>query len=455
MNAIRTTDSNKRTVKADASQRDSSAFSRRTLLRGLGVSMALPWMESLNVWGQESTSKANDDAQAPVRMAVLFAGNGFHGGEWWAKEEQGELKLGRVLAPLNDVRDSVLFIKGLYNAEALKGNIHSSQTGNLLSGAPLAAGGEIRSGTSIDQFLAQTVGRTTKVPSLVLGCEKSNPSVHKNYSMIYSSHISWTSPTTPTPLELYPALAFDRLFKDENHRSDQSVLDSVLEHAGDIRRQISSSDQRKFDEYLDSVRDVEQRIANAGKRGELQGWKPTLDKPNIDRPADGIPQDISEHMRLMCDILVLGFQTDTTRISTLKLNNDHSSLRFPHLGVDYMIHHLLSHSDTEDWLKVNQFFLEQMGYIARKLQAINEGERTALDNSMIMLCSSMMTGSHDASQLPVVMVGKGGGKIKTGRVLDYRQAPERQMCRLYLSMMQKMGIEQRSFGDATSALEEV
>ncbi len=455
MNAIRTADSNKRTVKADASQRDSSAFSRRTLLRGLGVSMALPWMESLNVWGQESNAKANDDAQAPVRLAVLFAGNGFHGGEWWAKEEQGELKLGRVLAPLNDIRDSVLFIKGLYNSEALKGNIHSSQTGNLLSGAPLAAGGEIRSGTSIDQFLAQTVGRTTKVPSLVLGCEKSNPSVHKNYSMIYSSHISWTSPTTPTPLELYPALAFDRLFKDENHRSDQSVLDSVLEHAGDIRRQISSSDQRKFDEYLDSVRDVEQRIANAGKRGELQGWKPTLDKPNIDRPADGIPQDISEHMRLMCDILVLGFQTDTTRISTLKLNNDHSSLRFPHLGVDYMIHHLLSHSDTEDWLKVNQFFLEQMGYIARKLQAINEGERTALDNSMIMLCSSMMTGSHDASQLPVVMVGKGGGKIKTGRVLDYRQAPDRQMCRLYLSMMQKMGIEQQSFGDAKSALEEV
>jgi hypothetical protein len=157
----------------------------------------------------------------------------------------------------------------------------------------------------------------------------------------------------------------------------------------------------------------------------------------------------------MCDILVLGFQTDTTRISTLKLNNDHSSLRFPHLGVDYMIHHLLSHSDTEDWLKVNQFFLEQMGYIARKLQAINEGERTALDNSMIMLCSSMMTGSHDASQLPVVMVGKGGGKIKTGRVLDYRQAPERQMCRLYLSMMQKMGIEQPAFGDATRPLEDV
>ena len=233
------------------------------------------------------------------------------------------------------------------------------------------------------------------------------------------------------------------------------MLDSVLEHAGDLRRQISSSDQRKFDEYLDSVRDVEQRIANAGKRGELQGWRPTLDKPNMARPADGIPQDISEHMRLMCDLLVLAFQTDTTRITTLKLNNDHSSLRFPHLGVDYMIHHLLSHSDTEDWLKVNQFFLEQVAYIARRLQAIDEGGRSALDNSMLMLCSSMMTGSHDASQLPVVMVGKGGGKIQTGRVLDYRQQPERQMCRLYMSMMNKMGLDMTSFGDAKEALAEV
>jgi hypothetical protein len=127
------------------------------------------------------------------------------------------------------------------------------------------------------------------------------------------------------------------------------------------------------------------------------------------RPADGIPQDIAEHMRIMCDILVLAFQTDTTRICTLKLNNDHSSLRFPNLGVDYMIHHLLSHSDTADWLKVNQFFLEQVAYIARKLDAIDEGGRTALDNTMLLFLSSMMTGNHDANQLPVVMVGGGGG----------------------------------------------
>jgi hypothetical protein len=415
--------------------------------------MALPWMESMAVWGAVADGSVSQEP--PVRVAILFAGNGFHGGEWGVREESGGLALGRVLQPLEPFKDSMLFVRGLYNAEALKGNIHSSQTGNLLSGAPLASGGDIRSGTSVDQALAQTIGRATKVPSLVLGCEKSNPSVHKNYSMIYSSHISWSSPTTPTPLELYPALAFDRLFKDENHRGDQSVLDSVLEDAGDLRRKISAYDQRKFDEYLDSVRDVEQRIANAGKRGELQGWRPTLDKPNMARPADGIPQDIAEHMRLMCDIIVLAFQTDTTRITTLKLNNDHSSLRFPNLGVDYMIHHLLSHSDTEDWLKVNQFFVEQMAYIAHRLDGIQEGERTALDQSMILLCSSMMTGSHDASQLPVVMVGKGGGQIPTGRVLDYRGKPERQMCRLYLSMMNKMGVALPSFGDATQPLEEV
>ncbi|HEX8198893.1 MAG TPA: DUF1552 domain-containing protein, partial [Isosphaeraceae bacterium] len=407
-------------------------FPRRTFLRGVGVSMALPWLESLAVWGDEAKGKASE---APVRLAVLFAGNGFHSREWWARGAGRAMELGKVLAPLQPHREKMLLIQGLYNAEALKGNIHSSQTGNLLSGAPLASGGDIRSGTSVDQLLAQTHGRSTKVPSLVLGCEKSNPSVHKNYSMLYSSHISWSSPTTPTPLELYPALAFDRLFKDEVRQGDASELDAVLDDAQDIRRAVSRSDQRKLDEYLDSVREVEQRIERAGRRGEFQGWRPTLETPDIARPADGIPQDIGEHMRLMCDILVLAFQTDTTRVCTLKLNNDHSSLRFPSLGVDYMIHHLLSHSDTDDWLKVNQFFLGQLAYVASRLDAIQEGDRTALDNAMILFCSSMLTGGHDATKLPVVLLGGGGGKIRGGRVLDHRNDPNRKMCSLFLSLL--------------------
>jgi Protein of unknown function (DUF1552) len=430
-------------------------FSRRAFLRGLGVTMALPWMESFNVWGDTPSAGVKPASEAPVRLAVLFSGNGFHSKEWWAKGEGKAMELGKVLTPLTDFRERMLFIRGLYNEEAQKGNIHSSQTGNLLSGAPLASGGEIRSGTSIDQLLAQRYGHSTKLPSLVLGCEKSNPSVHKNYSMLYSSHISWTSPTTPTPLEIYPALAFDRLFKDGASKGDESVLDAVLSDARDLRRNICANDQRKLDEYLESVRDVEQRIEHAGQKGELQGWRPTLEKPNIPRPADGIPQDIAEHMRLMCDLLVLGFQTDTTRITTLKLNNDHSSLRFPNLGVDYMIHHLLSHSDTADWLKVNQFFLEQVAYIARKLDAVQEGSRTLLDNTMLMFCSSMLTGNHDATQLPVLMIGGAGGRLKSGRVLDYKEKSDRQMCRLYLSMMEKMEVRLPAFGDATKALEEV
>src|SRR3954463_10733325 len=239
-------------------------FSRRTMLRGIGDSMALPWLESLNVWGDVANG-ATVASEAPVRLAVLFAGNGFHSREWWAKGQGKAMELGKVLAPLTTFREKMLFVRGLFNQEALKGNIHSSQTGNLLSGAPLASGGEIRSGTSVDQLLAQSYGRSTKVPSLVLGCEKSNPSVHKNYSMLYSSHISWSSPTTPTPLEQYPALAFDRLFKDEVRRGDKSVLDAVLADAKDVRNAVGAADRRKFDEYLESVRDVEKRIENAGQ----------------------------------------------------------------------------------------------------------------------------------------------------------------------------------------------
>ena len=173
------------------------------------------------------------------------------------------------------------------------------------------------------------------------------------------------------------------------------------------------------------------------------------------RPADGYPQDIVEHMRLMCDILILAFQTDTTRVCSLKLNNDHGTLRFPHLGVDYMIHHLLSHTDSEDWLKVNQFFLEQVAYIAQRMKNIQEGERTLLDNSMLMLCSSMMSGHHNANELPVIMLGNAGGQIKTGQTLNYLDNENRQMCRLYLSMMNKMNVKIDSFGDANQALAEI
>jgi hypothetical protein len=426
-------------------------LTRRAFLRGAGVSIALPWMESLRVWGQDAAKN-----EAPVRLAVLFAGNGFHRTEWWARGEGKAMQLGKVLEPLDRFKEKVVFLRGLYNQHSGKGGIHSAMTGDLLTGAVLEGGGGIRSGISFDQLAAQKTAGATKVPSLVLGCEASMSALHKGYSMIYSSHISWSSPTTPTPLELYPALAFDRLFRDDVGKGDESVLDQVRDEAKSLGGKVSRSDKAKLEEYLNSVREVEQRIQDSGKQGRLQGWRPTLEKPNLPRPADGVPQDIDVHMRLMCDLLVLAFQTDTTRICTLKLNNDHSSLRFPHLGVDYMIHHLLSHNDNADWLKVNQFFAQQLAYIAGKLDAIQEGERTALDNSMILFLSSMAQGStHDCSQLPVVMVGRGGGRVAGGRVLDYSGKPNRKMCSLYLSMLDKLGVHVDEFGDSKERLAEI
>lgn len=428
-------------------------LSRRTFLRGLGVTMALPWLESLPVWGDDKPRLGS--SEPPVRFACLFSGNGFHSKEWWARGSGKNMELGKVLEPLQPVREKLLFLRGLYNQEALIGGIHSCQTGNLLTGAHLAPAGEIKSGISCDQVLAEQAKNQTKVPSLVLGCEPSIAAIHKNYSMIYSSHISWSSPTTPTPLELYPALAFDRLFRDEVGKADKSVLDAVMDDSRGLRNTVSKADQRRLDEYLASVREVEQRIDHAGKAGRLQGWRPTLTRPDMARPADGIPQDIDQHMRLMCDILVLAFRTDTTRVCTLKLNNDHSSLRFPHLKVDYMIHHLLSHSDGADWLKVNRFFTQQLAYIAEKLDAVQEGDRTLLDNSMILFLSSMMTGNHDNQQLPVVLVGRGGGQLKTGRILDYLNKPNRKMCSLYLSLLDKAGVHLDSFGDSKERLAEI
>src|SRR3954453_2617544 len=222
-----------RSARSDSMTSPVQPLSRRTFLRGVGVSMALPWLESVPVWGDDKSKDAA--SEPPVRFAVLFAGNGFHSKEWWARGEGKDMRLGKGLGALTPFREKLLFLRGLYNAEALVGGIHSCQTGNLLTGAHLAPGGEVRSGVSMDQEVAQRLRDQTKVPSLVLGCEQSIAALHKNYSMIYSSHISWSSATAPTPLEVYPALAFDQLFRDEVGRADKSVLDAVMEDASGFR----------------------------------------------------------------------------------------------------------------------------------------------------------------------------------------------------------------------------
>ena len=430
--------------------------SRRSVLRGLGATIALPWLESLPVWAADPAKSAKP-GEPPVRFACVFSGNGFVSKEWWAKGSGDSMEFGKVLEPIAPFREKLLFLRGLYNPNARNCGIHSCQTGNLLTGDRLASGGRIRAGVSIDQRLAQHVGDQTKVKSLVLGCEKPYAGIHKGYSMLYSSHISWSSPTTPAPLDLYPAATFDRLFGDGGvRRSDASVLDKVLGDAKSLRGEVSTTDRRKLDEYLDSIREVERRIADAGKERRLEGWKPTADKPDMKRPDDDMPQDIDTHMRLMTDLVVLAFQTDSTRVATLKLNNDHSGMRFPNLGIDHIIHHLLSHEDSNpDWLTVNQFFLGHLARMLERMDSIEEGNGTLLDNSMILFCSSMLTGGHDNSQLPVVLCGRAGGQLKTGRILDYLESKNRKMSSLYLSLMDKMGLHLDAFGDSTERLVEI
>jgi hypothetical protein len=432
-----------------------STLSRRIFLRGLSASIALPWLESMPVWGDETASRPSNEP--PVRFACVFSGNGFVKKHWWAEETDGTLKLGEVLAPVEPFKEKLTFIRGLCNPNAQGFGIHPCMTGNLLTGIRLATGGHIRAGVSVDQMLAQHVGQQTKVDSLVLGCEKPYAGMAGGYSMLYSSHISWSAPTTPAPLELYPAATFDRLFGDGGmRRADASVLDSVLGDARSIRGEVSMLDRRKVDEYLNSIREVERRIEYAGKDRRLEGWRPTIDKPTMERPVEDIPQDIDVHMRLMSDLMVLAFQTDMTRVCTLKLNNDHSGMRFPNLGIDHIIHHLLSHEEASpDWLRVNQYFLGHLARILAGLDAVQEGERTLLDNTMILFCSSMLTGSHDNSQLPVLLFGGGGGKLKSGRVLDYTKSDNRKMSSMYLSLMDKMGLQLGEFGDSSERLAEI
>ena len=291
-------------------------FSRRTMLRGLGVTHGAALAGIAAASGATSRTAASSASEAPVRLAVLFSGNGFHSKEWWAKGEGKTMELGQVLAPLTDFREKMLFIRGLYNERGAQGQ--HSQLADRQPALRRAAGLGRRDSLGHQHRSVAGADATAARPKCRAWCWAARSRTRRSTRTTRCSTartFRGRSPTTPTPLELYPALAFDRLFKDEVQRGDKSVLDAVLTDASDLRRQISTTDQRKLDEYLDSVRDVEQRIDNAGKQGELQGWRPTLDKPNIPRPADGIPQNIAEHMRLMCDILVLGFQTDTTRIT--------------------------------------------------------------------------------------------------------------------------------------------
>lgn len=434
-------------------QRNLSQITRRTVLRGAGVSLALPWMESL------APAAAGSQPAFPMRFGVLFMGNGINEDHWHAEGRGAEMQLSKTLSILEPIKHKVNIIDGLFNKASTGQGIHPAQTGALLSGAQIQKGAVIRSGVSVDQVIASHVGEDTPQQSLVLSCEQPMTGYHEtNFSLAYSSHISWRSPDSPVPVEVYPSLAFDNLFENRSSLRNMSVLDRVKDRTVELNGKIGAADRPKLDEYLTSVREVEQRVETMRKNLEkAEDRAKQTNRPlfTMERPVDGLPEDLRDHARLMCDIIAMAFQTDRTRVATLLLARDLSAQYYPFLNVSRG-HHAASHDNLSDgYERVSRFHLSQLAYLAQKLDSMPEGDGTVLDNSCLMWLSNMWIGrTHDNSRLPVVLAGGLGGALETGRTLNYLDSGDdnRKMCSLYLSLMQRMGVEADSFGDAETPL---
>jgi hypothetical protein len=423
-------------------------------------------MESLPLRAEETgkLAFAAGAPRPPVRFGCLFFSNGVEPEHWWAKQADGSMEIGAALEPMMPWRDDMIFLRGLYNENAAAHRSpHLGKMANLLSGGWVSTDqSDIRVAKTMDQLLAQQIGRATQIPSLVVGIEPTEMRLEDNLSMIYGSCISWASDTKPATKEIYPSRIFDLLVGNGGQRKlDRSVLDEVLHDAKDVQSGLGTRDRQKLEEYLESVRDIERRIDLASKQERLEGWRPSLTAPDMPRPKEELPQDVPEHMRLVLDLIVLAFRMDKTRIFTCMLNNDLSQMNFGFLpDVQGALHLDLTHNGRRPaaeamYLKTNQFHIQQFAYLLERFKSIDEGGSTLLDNSMLMCCSNLFDGDrHQATEMPILLAGRGGGTLKTGRILDYSESgnDKRRACSLYLSLMDRMGVSLPSFGDADQRL---
>jgi hypothetical protein len=435
----------------------SSAFSRRAVLRGAGCAMALPWMESVSAMAAEPTA-----ADFPKRFGVVFMGCGIHEDHWSAEGQGADMKLSKTLQPLESLKRKINVIDGLQVKSLMGKGIHPAQTGSLLSGAEITKGAIIHSGVSVDQMIASHVGQDTPQSSIVLACEQPMTGYHEtNLSLAYSSHLSWQTADSPVPVEVYPSLAWDSLFDNRGAALNVSVLDRVNGRAKDLSHKISASDRGKLDEFMTSVREVERRVEVARKGKENAEETASLKNASLatmDRPVNGLPEDLREHSKLMCDIVAIAFQTNKTRVASLMISRDLSAMYYPFLNVKDG-HHSASHNNnSDDYERIANFHVGQFAYLASKLDAMKEGDGTVLDHSCLMFLSNMWIGrTHDNSRLPLVLAGGLGGTLQTGRTLNYLQESEdkRKMCSLFLSLMDRYGAKHDRFGDADTRLEHI
>jgi hypothetical protein len=413
-----------------------------------------------------SASAASVEVKAPIRTAFIYFPNGVWEKAWVPEKTGSDFALPSSLEPLADLRSEVLVLSGLDKKHSHGGDGHYAKTANFLTGMPVAKtmGKDISSGgISVDQLIAQHIGNQTPLPSLELGTEPVISGIDSNvgYTRLYGSHISWQTPTRPLAKEINPRVVYERLFSkrlsgdSRKAESYKNLLDYVLEDAQQVRGKLGRDDQFKMDEYLDAVRAVEKRIEFA-TNGKPRSWQPEISSSEVSQQEPGTPKDFREHIDVMLDLMVLAFQTDSTRVCSFMFANDVSGRNFSFLDDVKGGHHELSHHENNEdkikqYQKINRWHVEQFARMIGKMKAIKEGESNLLDNSMIMFGSSFSDGNrHDPDNLPILLAGRGGGTIKPGRHLAADgQVP---VCNLYLSMLRRNGVELESFGDSSGEL---
>jgi hypothetical protein len=436
-------------------------ISRRTVLRGLGAAVALPWLEAMGPlcgWASGTTPAS----AAPNRLAVLYVPNGKNMPDWTPRQQGAGFELTPILEPLRAVKDDILLLSGL-TADKARPNgdgpgDHARAMATFLTGcqARKTDGADIHAGVSVDQVAAARVGEHTRLPSLEIGCEAGAQAGNcdSGYSCVYSSTLSWRSATQPLPKEVNPRLVFDRLFgsgpdpqRARRDRLRRSILDFVREDARDLEGRLGAGDRRKLDEYFSAVRDVECRIAKVEKM-------PPLAAPAVARPTR-VPARYDEHLRLLCDLLVLAFQADVTRVCTFVFANEGSNRPYPFAGVPEG-HHDMSHHGNDPRKRakirdINRFHVRQLAYLLARLKAVPEGDGTLLDHGMVAYGSGNADGNaHNHDDLPILLAGRGCGTIKPGRHVRYpRETP---LSNLWLALLDRMSCKVASLGDSTGAL---
>lgn len=442
----------------------SQKLSRRTVLRGLGLSLALPWLEGTSSVVRGSTAMTS---QGPLRMAFIFVPNGADMQNWTPTTEGYGFKLPYIMQPLAPVQNDLMVLSGLAHDKGRANGDgpgdHARSASVFLTGAqPRKTDGEqIRSGMSVDQAAAQAIGHHTRFSSLELGVDagRNAGNCDSGYSCAYSSNISWSSETTPVGKEINPRLVFERLFASgppkEVDRSVQqreflkkSVLDFVAEDAKQLQSKLGRNDNRKLDEYLTGIREIERRL------GTSPANQPMAHEVDYKIPG-GVPGSYVEHLRLMCDMMVLAFQTDSTRVATMMFANAGDNKSYRQIGVRDGHHDLSHHGRNAEKMEkirtINHFHVEQLSYLLQRMKSIQEGDATLLDNSMICYGSGISDGDrHNHDDLPVLLAGGGCGTLDPGRHIRFDG--ETPMCNLFLSMLDRMGASVPFIGDSTGRL---